>query len=39
LKPAPEFEEWLIKMGIMNTKNELLHSQNRSKLLELIQIK
>ncbi|HAH55571.1 MAG TPA: ethanolamine ammonia lyase large subunit, partial [Flavobacterium sp.] len=27
LKPAPEFEEWLIKMGIMNTKNELLHSQ------------
>lgn len=36
LKPAPEFEEWLIKMGIMNTKNELLHSQNQNKLLELI---
>ena len=36
LKPAPEFEEWLINMGIMNNKNELLHAQNQNKLLELI---
>jgi ethanolamine ammonia-lyase large subunit len=36
LKPAPEFEEWLINMGIMNHKNELLHSQNQNKLLEVI---
>ncbi|MEZ7498774.1 ethanolamine ammonia-lyase subunit EutB [Flavobacterium sp. Arc3] len=36
LKPAPEFEEWLINMGIMNHKNELLLSQNQNKLLELI---
>lgn len=36
LKPAPEFEEWLINMGIMNHKNELLRSQNQNKLLEVI---
>ncbi|WP_369769427.1 ethanolamine ammonia-lyase subunit EutB [Flavobacterium sp. WC2416] len=36
LKPAPEFEEWLIKMGIMNSKKELLKAQNQNKLLELI---
>ena len=36
LKPAPEFGEWLINMGIMNSKNELLHAQNQNKLLELV---
>jgi len=36
LRPAPEFEDWLIKMGIMNPQNELLHSQNQNKLLELL---
>jgi ethanolamine ammonia-lyase large subunit len=36
LKPAPEFGDWLIKMGITNPQNELLHSQNQNKLLELI---
>jgi ethanolamine ammonia-lyase large subunit len=36
LKPAPEFEEWLIKNGIMNHKNELLPFKNQHKLLELI---
>ena len=36
LKPAPEFEEWLIKNGIMNHDNELLPLKNQHKLLELI---
>jgi ethanolamine ammonia-lyase large subunit len=36
LKPAPEFEEWLINIGIMNGHHELIHSQKQSKLLELI---
>jgi ethanolamine ammonia-lyase large subunit len=36
LKPAPEFEEWLIKNGIMNHNNELLPVKSQHKLLELI---
>jgi ethanolamine ammonia-lyase large subunit len=36
LKPAPEFEEWLINIGIMNVNNEITHSQKQNKLLELI---
>lgn len=36
LRPAPEFEEWLINIGIMNGNNELIHSQKQNKLLELI---
>ena len=36
LKPAPEFEEWLIKNGIMNHNNELLPLKSQHKLLELI---
>jgi ethanolamine ammonia-lyase large subunit len=36
LKPAPEFEEWLIKNGIMNHNNELLPLKRQHKLLELI---
>lgn len=36
LKPAPEFEEWLINNGIMNHKNELLPFKNQHKLLALI---
>jgi ethanolamine ammonia-lyase large subunit len=36
LKPAPEFEEWLINIGIMNINNEITHSQKQNKLLELI---
>jgi ethanolamine ammonia-lyase large subunit len=36
LKPAPEFEEWLINNGIMNHKNELLPFKSQHKLLALI---
>ena len=36
LKPAPEFEEWLIKNEIMNHNNELLPVKSQHKLLELI---
>jgi ethanolamine ammonia-lyase large subunit len=36
LKPAPEFEEWLIKNGIMNHNYELLPLKSQHKLLELI---
>jgi ethanolamine ammonia-lyase large subunit len=36
LKPAPEFEEWLIKNGIMNHKNELLPFKSQHQLLALI---
>jgi ethanolamine ammonia-lyase large subunit len=36
LKPAPEFEEWLIKNGIMNHKNELLPLKSQHQLLALI---
>lgn len=36
LRPAPEFEEWLVNMGIMNGNNELIHSQKQKKLLEII---
>ena len=36
LKPAPEFEEWLIKNGIMNHNNELLPLKSQHKLLALI---
>ena len=36
LKPAPEFEEWLIKNGIMNHNNDLLPLKSQHKLLELI---
>jgi ethanolamine ammonia-lyase large subunit len=36
LKPAPEFEEWLINNGIMNGENELLDPQSKNKIIELI---
>ena len=36
LKPAPEFEEWLINNGIMNPNNELLPFKSQHKLLALI---
>jgi ethanolamine ammonia-lyase large subunit len=36
LKPAPEFEEWLINNGIMNHNNELLPFKSQHKLLALI---
>jgi ethanolamine ammonia-lyase large subunit len=36
LKPAPEFEEWLINNGIMNHNNELLPVQSQHKLLAVI---
>ena len=36
LKPAPEFEEWLINNGIMNHNNELLPLQSQHKFLAVI---
>ena len=36
LKPAPEFEEWLINNGIMNPNNELLPFKSQHKLVALI---
>jgi ethanolamine ammonia-lyase large subunit len=36
LKPAPEFEQWLIKNGIMNHNHEFLQPKRQNKLLSLI---
>lgn len=36
LKPAPEFEDWLMNIGIMNVNNDLLGSPKQNRLLELI---
>lgn len=36
LRPAPEFEEWLLHMGIMNQNLQLTHSDTSQKLLQLI---
>ncbi|MDX2190902.1 MAG: ethanolamine ammonia-lyase subunit EutB [Bacteroidota bacterium] len=33
LKPAPEFEEWLIKYGIMNEQMQLLSPDSKNKLI------
>ena len=35
VKPAPEFEGWLLKMGIMNTQHEITGSQNILRLGDL----
>jgi ethanolamine ammonia-lyase large subunit len=35
VKPAPEFEGWLLKMGIMNTQHEITGSQNILRLDDL----
>ncbi len=32
LKPAPEFEEWLLKMGIMNARHEITGTRNTLRL-------
>jgi len=34
LKPAPEFEEWLIKQGITDDKGKLAHNQVMTRLIE-----
>jgi ethanolamine ammonia-lyase large subunit len=34
LKPAPEFEQWLIKQGIYNTDGQLNHHHDPAKLLK-----
>ncbi|OQP65085.1 ethanolamine ammonia-lyase subunit EutB [Niastella populi] len=36
LKPAPEFEQWLLKQGIMNEEGTLLPVQDKHKLLQLM---
>ncbi|OCX54113.1 ethanolamine ammonia-lyase [Mucilaginibacter sp. PPCGB 2223] len=36
LKPAPEFEQWLIKQGIFNQSGQLNHHHNPAKLLKAI---
>jgi ethanolamine ammonia-lyase large subunit len=33
LRPAPEFEEWLLQMGIMNHNHQITHSEQSNKLL------
>ena len=37
LRPAPEFEEWLLNMGITNKNNELMHSQKANTLMHLLE--
>jgi len=34
LKPAPEFEQWLIKQGIYNKDGQLNHHHDPAKLLK-----
>jgi ethanolamine ammonia-lyase large subunit len=36
LRPAPEFERWLLRQGIMNEEGSLLPVQDQHKLLQLI---
>ncbi|MDB5271864.1 MAG: eutB [Chitinophagaceae bacterium] len=36
LRPAPEFEEWLLKMGIMNPQLQIVHSDASQKLMKMI---
>jgi ethanolamine ammonia-lyase large subunit len=36
LKPAPEFEQWLLKQGIVDLDGGLLPVQKQHKLLQLI---
>jgi len=36
LRPAPEFEEWLIKMGIMNEKHRIANTTDSRKMLEMV---
>jgi len=34
LRPAPEFEQWLLKQGITDGQGKLAHTQNMNKLIE-----
>jgi ethanolamine ammonia-lyase large subunit len=34
LRPAPEFEQWLVKQGITNAQGKLSHTQNMNKLIQ-----
>lgn len=34
LKPAPEFEEWLIRMGMMNAQHEITGARNTMRFLD-----
>jgi ethanolamine ammonia-lyase large subunit len=34
LRPAPEFEQWLLKQGITDVQGKLAHTQNMNKLIE-----
>jgi ethanolamine ammonia-lyase large subunit len=36
LRPAPEFEQWLVKQGIMNEVGTLLPVEEKHRLLQLI---
>jgi ethanolamine ammonia-lyase large subunit len=36
LRPAPEFEQWLVKQGIMNEAGMLLPVEEKHRLLQLI---
>ena len=36
LKPAPEFEQWLVKQGIMSEEGMLLPVEEKHRLLQLI---
>lgn len=36
LRPAPEFEQWLINMGIMNDKLQIVSTESSRKMLEII---
>jgi len=36
LRPAPEFEQWLLKQGIMGEDGRVLPVQEQHKLLQLI---
>ncbi len=36
LRPAPEFEEWLNHMGIMNENHQLVHSHESDQILKMI---
>ena len=36
LRPAPEFEEWLVSSGIMNKHLQIKHTPNANKLLNII---
>lgn len=36
LRPAPEFEQWLLDMGIMNKNHQLTHSDKSNRLLQMM---